>query len=335
MSSSFKIIINHHSSVPLYRQIVDVVIHKIETGILVKGDKMPSLTELCKSNKISRDTALVALGDLKARGIVKAIPGKGYFIHNTHIEVKKKVFLLFDELNAFKEDMYNAFSENLNSNVEVDIYFHHFNRQLFDDLIKKAEGNYTDYVIMPAFFSDVQNCISELDPKNVVILDRYKKELSSYISIYQDFENDVYEALTENAFVFNKYRELVMVHPGGKEPDERITGVKNYIAKHGNLFRLLSKVEHCDVLKGVCFLIPSDRDLVKVLKIAGEKSLVPGDDFGIISFNDTMLKEVVAGGISTISTDFIAMGHALANVVNGKCRQSKRNVWLFVNRGSA
>jgi DNA-binding transcriptional regulator YhcF (GntR family) len=335
MSNSFTIIVDHHSSVPLYRQIVNVVIHKIETGILSKGDKMPSLTELCKSNNISRDTALLAFSDLKARGIVKAMPGKGYFIHNTHIEVKKKVFLLFDELNAFKEDMYNAFSENLNSNVDVDIYFHHFNRHLFDDLIDKAVGNYTNYVIMPAFFQDVKQSLSKINPGDVIILDRSMPDLSSYQSIYQDFEKDVLEAMTQNSTVFSNYSELVIIHPGGKEPNERIAGVRKYAAQNNYSFRLLSKVEASDVTKGACFLIPSDRDLVKVLKISGRKGFVTGCDIGIVSFNDTMLKEVVAGGISTISTDFVAMGHALAEAVSGKCRKSKRNAWFFADRGSA
>ncbi|MDA3816593.1 MAG: GntR family transcriptional regulator [Prolixibacteraceae bacterium] len=335
MSASLEIIIDHNSSVPLYRQIVNNILHGIENGTLKKGDKVPSLNELCNNNNISRDTALMALSDLKSKGIVMARPGKGYFIQNTHIEVNKKVFLLFDELNAFKEDMYNAFVGNLSSNVDVDIYFHHFNRQLFDDLIEKAAGNYTDYVIMPAFFSDVHKSISKIDTRNVIILDRFKKELTSYVSIYQDFEKDVFEALTEYSNVYNKYRELVMIHPGGKEPQERIKGAQKYASRNNCSFRSLSRVEAHDVTKGVCFLIPSDRDLVKVLKIAGAKSFVPGHDIGVISFNDTMLKEVVAGGVSTISTDFIAMGCALARAIDGTERKSKRNTWVFADRGSA
>ena len=44
---------------------------------------------------------------------------------------------------------------------------------------------------------------------------------------------------------------------------------------------------------------------------------------GIISYNETPLKKVVENGITTISTDFKAMGKLLANMIleNKKVRQ--------------
>ena len=41
-------------------------------------------------------------------------------------------------------------------------------------------------------------------------------------------------------------------------------------------------------------------------------------DLGIISYNDTLLKEIVEGGITTISTDFKKMGGRLAQMVMQK-----------------
>ena len=38
-------------------------------------------------------------------------------------------------------------------------------------------------------------------------------------------------------------------------------------------------------------------------------------DIGLISYNDTILKEVLEGGITTISTDFKKMGKALAKII--------------------
>jgi len=39
------------------------------------------------------------------------------------------------------------------------------------------------------------------------------------------------------------------------------------------------------------------------------------NEIGIISYNDTLLKEIVEGGITTISTDFNAMGKRLAEMI--------------------
>ncbi len=81
------------------------------------------------------------------------------------------------------------------------------------------------------------------------------------------------------------------------------------------------------------FLI-SDRDLVEMVKIAKEFNYKLGKNFGIVSFNDTMLKEVVAEGITTISTDFTEMGKTLANIVLNKRNEHVRNPSRLIIRNS-
>ncbi|MEP6930189.1 MAG: substrate-binding domain-containing protein, partial [Flavobacterium sp.] len=70
------------------------------------------------------------------------------------------------------------------------------------------------------------------------------------------------------------------------------------------------------------YIIPNDRDLVKVIENAGKQGLKLGSDFGIISYNETPLKKIAANGITTISTHFEAMGKILAEMVlKGKKEQ--------------
>jgi DNA-binding LacI/PurR family transcriptional regulator len=57
-------------------------------------------------------------------------------------------------------------------------------------------------------------------------------------------------------------------------------------------------------------------------------------DIGIISYNDTPLKKVVANGITTISTDFVAMGKTLAQLVMSKKRTQLENSSSLIVRGS-
>jgi hypothetical protein len=92
---------------------------------------------------------LQAYEELKKRGIIYAIPGKGYYIKSVEVSIKQRIFLLFDELNIFKEDFYNSFLENIGTNVLVDVFFHHFNAPVFQKLINDSNGNYTKYMIVP------------------------------------------------------------------------------------------------------------------------------------------------------------------------------------------
>jgi len=46
-----------------------------------------------------------------------------------------------------------------------------------------------------------------------------------------------------------------------------------------------------------------------------QQDLELAKDIGIISYNDTLLKEIVEGGITTISTNFNLMGERLAHMI--------------------
>jgi DNA-binding GntR family transcriptional regulator len=121
--------------VPKYKQIISSIESAILSGEYKRGDKLPSINSVKLRFSLSRDTVLLAYNDLKVRGIVNSVPGKGYYVKSESIEIAQKIFLLFDELNAFKEDLYNSFLKSLNDNIEVDIYFHHFNYDVFSKLI--------------------------------------------------------------------------------------------------------------------------------------------------------------------------------------------------------
>ena len=97
------------SGIPKYKQIIASIEDAIIKGALKKGDKLPSLNSIKNQHSLSRDTVVAAFNELKTRGIVQSIVGKGYYVTSEDIKVNQKIFLLFDELNSFKEDLYNSF----------------------------------------------------------------------------------------------------------------------------------------------------------------------------------------------------------------------------------
>ncbi len=328
------IFIDPKSPKPKYRQIIDSLYSAIERRALRKGDKVPSINQICKQYNLSRDTVMVAFNELKAKGILLSQPGKGYYIATTEIQHDEKVFVLFDELNAFKEDLYNSLMNSLKGRANVEVYFHHFNYKVFKNLITESVGKYTSYIIMPATFDNTLHLLSKIPNEKIFILDRLKPDLNKFPVVYQDFNRDFYDALVEGTTLLKKYRKLIFVNPGGKEPAERARAFEEFCIVHKFNFDVIKSLQGVRPSLYEAYFLISDRDLVELVKIAKDYNYKLGEKFGIVSFNDTMLKEVVAGGITTISTDFVQMGRLLAEMVLKRKMGKIRNPSKLIVRKS-
>lgn len=326
--------INSGSSKPKYRQIIDSVVNAIERKQLAKGDKIPSINQICAEFNLSRDTVMMAFNELKAKGILLSQPGKGYYIASADVQHDEKIFVLFDELNAFKEDLYNSLINTLKNKANVELYFHHFNYKVFKNLLLESAGHYTSYIIMPATFDNTSHLISKLPKDKVYILDRLKTDLKSYPVVYQNFYQDFYDALVEGRNLLKKYRKLIFVNPGGKEPEQRAAGFKKFCEEFKYSYEIIKNLDGVRPGLYEAYFLISDRDLVEMVKIAKNYKYKLGKKFGVVSFNDTMLKEVVAGGITTISTDFVEMGKTLAQMVIERKSSKIRNPSRLIVRNS-
>ena len=323
--------IQNNLGVPKYRQIISSVEKAIEDENLQKGDKLPSVNKVCLEFSLSRDTVLQAYEELKKRGIIYAIPGKGYYIKSVEITIKQRIFLLFDELNIFKEDLYNSFLENIGNNVQVDIFFHHFNTPVFQKLINDSNGNYTKYIIMPTNLAEAASAIKTLPVNEVYILDQTNPELISYPAVYQNFVKDIYDGLLKGKSKLNKYEKLIMIFPGFREPLGMKIGFQNFCKDYDFGCNIITEFKNREIKKGEVYIIPSDRDLVRVIEKAKIQKLQLGSEYGIISYNETPLKKVVENGITTISTNFEVMGKVLAEMIlKGKKEQIENKSALII-----
>ena len=325
--------IQNNQGIPKYKQIISSIEKTIEKGHLKKDEKLPSINKVCLEFSISRDTVLQAYEELKKRGIIYSILGKGYYIKTIEVKIKKRFFLLFDELNIFKEDLYNSFIENIGINTQVDIYFHHFNLQMFNKIINESNGNYTKYIIMPTNLDGAAAIIRTLPVDDVYILDQTNTELKSFPAVYQNHKKDIYNGLEQGKTKLNKYVKLNMIFPGFREPVGMKIGFKKFCKDFGFNHTVYAEFKDRKINKGEVYIIPDDRDLVKVIEKSKLQNLVLGVDFGIISYNETTLKKVVENGITTISTDFVAMGKILAQMIlNGKKEQIENKSTLIIRQ---
>ncbi|PVX51028.1 GntR family transcriptional regulator [Balneicella halophila] len=326
---------HNDSSIPHYQKVIDFIINSAHEGNLSVGEKLPSLNSIAKTFQISRDTALAAYKIMKSKGIIKSVPGKGYFLSSLDFNQNLNVFILFDEFNSFKEDLYSSIIDNLGENATTDIYFHHFNITTFSQLINNSVGNYSHYIIMPCQFESVHKILSVLPTQRTYILDQSNTILNSiYSSVYQNFEEDIYNGLTSAKSLLNKYQKLCMIYPGGKEPKGQLNGFIKFCTDYDFPYVIFSSFNDTIMNKGNLYITPNDRYLIELVKFAKKHQWELGKDMGIISYNDTLLKEVVADGITTISTDFIEMGHNITKIIKENIKTNIHNPSSLIIRKS-
>ena len=326
--------IEENIGIPKYKQIIKSIELAILNGTYKRGDKLPSINSVKLRYSLSRDTVLLAYNDLKLRGIIQSIPGKGYYLKTENVKTEQKIFLLFDELNGFKEELYNSFKNNLNENIQVDIFFHHFNYNVFSKLIYDNIGIYNYYIIMPANLANTKFVIENLSSKRIYILDQTHKELCKYPGIFQNFEKDIVSGLEQAKPFLTKYKKLVFLVNKEKEPKGLIIGFEKFISETSLEGEIIDSVEGRKLENGEVYLIPDDRNLIRVIKKIKEQNMTLTKNVGIISYNDTLLKEIVEGGITTISTDFTHMGKRLAEMVLKKQHLKIENPNRLILRNS-
>jgi DNA-binding LacI/PurR family transcriptional regulator len=178
------------------------------------------------------------------------------------------------------------------------------------------------------------NLIKTLPANDVYILDQTNEELIEYPSVHQNFVKDMYQALVKAKEKLDKYQQLILIFPGFKEPLGMVEGFLKFCKEFNFGHEVMVDLEVRTIAVGNVYIIPNDRHLVQVIEQSKKQQLRIGQDFGIISYNDTPLKKVVENGITTISTDFKAMGARLTEMIFTNKKEQVENRSQLIVRGS-
>jgi len=335
---NFIIDIDHDAKTPKYKQIVKSIIRLVECGVLKKKDRLPSINELSVENYLARDTVEKAYKELKALGVIDSVRGKGFYILNEK-PTQKRVLLVMNKLSAYKKAVYEAFLATLGDLATVNLHIHHGSSRILRDILKENLGHFHYYVIMPHFYDDTTNIrtlLHQIPAKELVLLDKEFSDLAGdYSSVYQDFTDDIYNALDSGLDLLEKYQELVLIFPEDvKYPSEIMQGFRRFCAHTKKLGRIITKASDENELEGRVYIVLEDSDLAELVKKAREQQLELGQDVGILSFNDTPLKEVLANGISVISTNHEQMGRTAAELILKDKTMRVKNPFGLIRRGS-
>lgn len=100
------IIITNSSQEPIYEQIIRQIRRLIVTGVLDKGDALPSIRSLARELQISVITTKRAYEELEREGLIETVAGKGSFVAGQNRE-----FLREKRLNILEEKLTVVVSE--------------------------------------------------------------------------------------------------------------------------------------------------------------------------------------------------------------------------------
>ena len=320
---------------PVYKQIVQSIARNIDNGILGKHDMLPSVNQISAEFSLARGSVFSAYNELRSSGIIDSIPGKGYFVLSTETRQKKKIFLLFSTFTPYKETLYNSLLRHLPDTCTLDIYFHHHSMRVFETLIREQAGYYNTFIVMPEVNADTASVLSKLDHKHTFLLDVGLKEYRHlYPGVYQNFENDIYSILHRSVDMMKKYNRLFLIFPEGLRTTDIIPGFQQFGRKKILTTEVVKRLPADRMQKGDAFIVIDDHHLVDIIVAARDRGWELGKDIGVLSYNETSLKSVIGNGITTITSDFVAMGKTMAEMVVSGKREVVENPFIIIDRKS-
>lgn len=82
--------IDHHSGVPIYRQIMDQVGEQIMAGLLKEGEQLMTVRDLAAKLNVNPMTVSKAYSAMETEGLLERRRGVGLFVARFHAEQKLK-----------------------------------------------------------------------------------------------------------------------------------------------------------------------------------------------------------------------------------------------------
>lgn len=331
--------IDENSKIPKYQQVVDTITSDIEIGLVKVGDRIPSINETSEEFYLSRDTVEKAYRILQKRGMITGVRGKGFYVTSSRRNEERRILVVFNKLSDHKKVIYNSFVKTIGTEYTIDLQVHNCDSRTLEKIIIENIGRYDYYVIMPHLRNEslsVKETINKIPKDKLILLNKDLTNIDSdYGCVFEDFELDIHQALYTGIEKIRKYNELFMVFPTDNYYCEGIkNGFINFCEAEKFNGTVIERACHHEVNKGELYVVIEEVDLVEIIKKANNKKLRLGKDIGIIAYNDTPFKEILGGGITVLSTDFVQMGETAARMIQTRKHERVKNPFKLIIRNS-
>lgn len=316
-------------------QILAAVTEAIRCGELVSGQAIPSINATSREFGVARKTVVRAYEKLKAIGLIESRAKTGYFVINTRPRQKQKVLLIIHSFDGHWETLYNSFREQVSNVCEIDIYFHHYNIKVLELLVTRNIADY-DLVILSSFdHPKIKSVVGRIPAYKVLLISRKDRLGESYNYITQDFHTGTYEALSKAHDRLKKYNNFIFSFPRKEGHSNTLReGFDQFCNEYGLENAVVNSLKEQEIRKGEAYLTINENDLIHILKVCRQNNWQLGNDVGVLSYNETPLKQVIRDGISVISCNFPLMAERIAGFI--KERKSAKEVIPieFIDRNS-
>ena len=311
---------------PIYKQLVTQVERSLHNGRLRAGEQIPSMNELAAELDISRETVKKAYGILVEKNLIVPKQGKGFYAADLQTAGRPQVLVIFDKFSVYKQILFNAFAESLSGKAEVTIVNHDQSLDLLEYYLDNNLDHFDYYVVTPHFPLDAASQaravkqLSRIPNRKLIMLDRLQPGYpgNNFGAVYQDFENDIYEGLNQGLAVSPPILNLrVITLPSSLYGPCIRKGVDRFSLENGIPVEYLQSAPEI-IHPGDLFLVLNsqlDAGLVSLTHVIESAHLQIGKDVRIISYNEFDMNELVLGGLTTVSTDFVQMGRLAAEMI--------------------
>ncbi|MFV9551381.1 substrate-binding domain-containing protein [Algibacter sp. PT7-4] len=339
--------IDNKSRVPNYQQIVNSITHNVSIGNLKANQKILSINRLSLELSLPRETIEKAYNILKDRNIINFISSNGFYVSKNNINKNLKILFLINKLSWYKMEIYNSFLTNIGTHTNTELYIYHCNETLFLNHLKKQKKNYDYYIVMPHFKTkESEHCnttnaityaLNKIPKDKLVIIDNIKASIqNNIITVYEDYEKDIYNALSLGINKIKKHKKIILVYPNkgvSPYPKSIKKGFIKFCSEHKLDYDIFDKIyDDMVLLKGDLFITIDEDDLINLMEQISENELVLGKEIGVISYNDTPLKALL--GITVITTDFKKMGAKTAQMILNNEKGKYKVPFYFIDRDS-
>ncbi len=340
----FQLQIDNCTKTAVYKQIITGIQKAIESGELKEGDMLPSMNALSLDLDISMETVKKAYSLLKKKELIDGQRGKGFFVVDRSCKNKTSVLFILDKLSTYKQETVNAFLKEMGEGTECSILIFNQNIDLFEYFIDENVGKFDYYIVSPHFQANaatqirVRKGLRRLPFSKLIIIDNPTPEVpGKYGAIYQDYDNDAYNCLTDNKDAFADVRRIIVITLKTSLYGKRIqAGVERFCKESGIICNCRtdcpSQIKTGDVF--VMLNSQLDSGLIALVRAARKKNLIVGKDYFLISYNESPIDEVVLNGLTTISTDFEKMGSEAAGMIKAGVMRKMHNNFRMIRRAT-
>ena len=330
---------NPDNKLPKYQQLINSLLLDIEMGELKAGERLPSINEASEECYLSRDTVERAYTELHKMGVITSIFRKGYFISESKVKLKTKVLLLVGKITDSNQELYNTLSDELGKNYSVDIFTFDYKTKNFVEILNQQLGNYHYYVVLPHLIEEneeTHKTLKKIAGDRLIVLEQTFKDLQhQYAKVTLANLLNLDSIFNTHTNLFNKYKGFNLVLSDEVYFDANlITSLRNFCNNIQLDFQVLDGLEEDDFEKNQIYFTLNEADLVQTIRFAENMQWTIGKDLGIISLNDSPMKEILANGITVFSLEFNKIGEKVAEGIKNAQRINDSIDIKFIKRKS-